>query len=242
MPVRIRKFIIPVLVLGAGIAVGRIYNKQFSPHPHLGNFIMPQGIATLSSGTGRSGSPDEKGKDSKANALRPPSGEKLNRYAKNLYQTVGDDRRLTWGIRDLAGLSEDAVSSIQGKIDSAYAKFDEAAKQKLSYSEAESDPSKGRFVYDLEPFPEAADGIWKNLQEEMKSVAGSQASELLISAFHEDQRFGFMGKYRYKFVYDKTENVLHVEGFDPGTGKLKDSGGCEFGKMPSWLKGVLPSH
>ena len=236
-----RQWITPILVLGAGIAAGRTDGYRFAPRPQLGNFTQPDGISLVSASDSAAADGSGTDKDSKAHSQRPPSGDKLNRYAKNLYQTIGDDRRLTWGIRDLAGLDDATATLLQQKIDSAYARFDEAARQGFSYSEAESDPAKGKFVYEQKPFPEAAEQIWNDLQGEMKDVAGSQACELLVSAFHAEQKFGFMGNYRYTFVYDKTENMIRVEGVDPD-GKVRDSGACSYEDMPTWMRGVLPRH
>jgi len=238
-----------MFLFGIGLLAGFASTKKGT---RLGNFHAPDGIYPYLRNEQRGGSgSDAEGRGS--SKLPRPFSAKSNSLEKasigRLYETVGDDGRLTWGIREIAGLDETSSALAQHAIDNAFSRFHEVTARNFKPVDSQSNPESGLFVYELKAFPEEGAEIWKELAEGFEQSAGRQGAEYLIAAFHPETKLAELGKYGMRFSYQAPdpsgltrEAIIQVEYVDPETGKALSSGSYTAGNAPSWMRKLLDQH
>jgi hypothetical protein len=235
-----------------GLAVGAFWSKY--DRPKLGNFQEPEGVLEYRTirdesdpAKGSTATNQDKSRRTKVARRDDRSKPEVPEYMKRLYRTVGNDGRLTWGVRDLAGLSDATAAKVQAPIDDAFAEFAMQAKQNLKQVSKGSPPDGVGAVFEMKAFPEVGVRIWETVRQRMKETAGNQGAEFLIAAFNPEEQMGFLGRYDYKFTILPATRFsevprIQIDAFDPQTGKLMDQGVSKNNDLRYWMRGLLDSN
>jgi hypothetical protein len=140
-----------------------------------------------------------------------------------LYETVGDDGRLTDGIKELAGLSEEGAAKAQATMDDCWRKWEQLARERTTYCPAESDHGNKVWVYRIKSFVPEGRAVLDEMKERLMADVGARSADLLIRAFHPYQYFSNLGGFDVKLTHymesDPALPIVKAELFDPSTGK-----------------------
>lgn len=229
-----------------GVVVGGVWVRW--NEPKIGNFHVPEGVVPY---VAESHGPQAQEIQSRDNQLATKGrGDKRERsdgvhtvpaFVSRLYETIGDDGRLTWGIRDLAGLDDKTALAVQASIDEAFNEFERLAKENLHVLEDQKLSRGSSPTYELKAFSKQGDEIWEKLEREFVDLAGKHSASFLIAAFHPERQFGYLGKYNYRISFVEADGGYHdamfrEEFIDPVSGNSISSGGRRPRNMPKWIR------
>jgi hypothetical protein len=99
-----------------------------------------------------------------------------------LYETLGDDGRLTDGIKELAGLSEEGAAKVQMTMDDCWRKWEQLARERTTYCPAESNHGNKVWVYRIKSFVPEGQAVL----DEMKLFYPSTGKSLGYGMFSPD--------------------------------------------------------
>lgn len=140
-----------------------------------------------------------------------------------LYETVGDDGRLTDGIKELAGLSEEGAAKAQMTMDDCWRKWEQLARERTTYCPAESNHGNKVWVYRIKSFVPEGRAVLDEMKERLVADVGSWSADVLIRAFHPYQYFSNLGGFDVKLTHymesDPASPIVKAELFYPATGK-----------------------
>jgi hypothetical protein len=233
--------IIPALIsLATGLGLGHLWSTRQAPQ--LGNFHLSSEITpyrTIEESSEILPDQNQRGGKSSNRSGHNDQASKIPSSIPFLYQTIGNDGKLTWGIRDLAGIDDSTAEAIQHAIDSAMEEYRDMVAAN-AYPLPFDHGTDITASYQLKAFPETGEKIWQDLVEKMNRIAGKQSAAFLIAAFHPDQRFGGLGKYDYKIEFRQNEDhsgtVADITGTQPGTEIRMYYTSCNLANSPLWIK------
>ncbi|RYZ82738.1 MAG: hypothetical protein EOP04_21465, partial [Proteobacteria bacterium] len=151
----LRASLLAILSLVAGVGAGVFWSVRAGPR--LGNFHEPEGVVQYRSSRSNLNSRLELSKGESPDGSMQPSRTTEVRVNKRkgaipesitrLYETIGDDGRITWGMRELAGLDDSSVNALQSSIDEAFADFTTLVRRNLTLVSEGSGPDDDGMTY-----------------------------------------------------------------------------------------------
>lgn len=129
-----------------------------------------------------------------------------------LYETVGDDGRLTDGIKELAGLSEEGAAKVQMTMGDCWGKWEQLARERTTYSPAESNRGNKVWVYRIKSFVPEGQAVLDEMKERLIADVGARSADVLIRAFHPYQYFSNLGGFDVKLThYMESDPALPID-------------------------------